>query len=56
MLVSRRNAYACTDPSVSSSLVCSFADALYIQIDKPYGDVEDEFVWAQTWYGEANWA
>ena len=28
---------------------CSFVDALYIQIDKPYGDVEDEFVWAQTW-------
>lgn len=25
-------------------------DALYIQVDKPYGDVKDEFIWAQAWY------
>lgn len=30
-----------------------FVDTLYIQVDKAYGDVEDEFVWAQGWYGLA---
>ena len=29
---------------------CYCVDALYIQVDKPYGDVEDKFVLAQTWY------
>ena len=27
-----------------------FIDSIYIRIDKAYGDVKDEFVWAQTWY------
>jgi len=27
-----------------------YQDDEYIKIDKGYGDIKDEFVWAETWY------